>query len=80
MDVNTALDGLVRCKFNSQSPVTFDKNGNFTYGFGEKEVFVKVGDMFYPIKDIGIGSSNLDIICHINCDETKGISKKEVWG
>lgn len=80
MDINAALNELNHCKFSSQSPIDFDRNGNFTCGFGDKEVFVKVGDMFYPIKDASIGSSNLGIICHISCDETKGISQKEVWG
>lgn len=81
MNLKDVIDDANYCRYNSQAPV-FDDNGNFAYGFGDKEVMVKVGNMYYPIKDhsFTIGTSNLGIICHLEVDTTKGVSFEEMYG
>lgn len=75
------MDNAANCRYNSQSPV-FDDNGRIVNGFGDKEVMVKVGNMYYPIKDhsFTIGTSSLGIICHLEVDTTKGVSFDEMYG
>ena len=81
MNLRDFMDDANYCRYNSQAPA-FDDNGNFADGFGDKEVMVKVGNKYYPIKDhsFGIGTSNLGIICHFEVDTTKGVSFDEMYG
>ena len=81
MNLKDVINDANYCRFNSQAPI-FDNSGKFVYGFGDTEVMVKVGNMFYPIKDhsFTIGTSNLGIICHLEVDTTKGVSFDEMYG
>lgn len=80
MNLKDVIDDANYCRYNSHAPV-FDDNGRLG-GFGDKEVMVKVGNMYYPIKDhsFTIGTSNRGIICHLEVDTTKGVSFDEMYG